>query len=144
MATPWQPFSEPLGETLKRNLAIAVVVGTVFAASGGGWNRWPMATLAALWPSLGGHCVEIFFLNWLRPKIPDGRGPQVLARLAVWFVAGLGFAVCMTVTAEALSGFRLRQPPAWWLGGVAFIGVELVAHLGPALSRRPSFYDGRG
>jgi hypothetical protein len=32
----------------------------------------------------------------------------------------------------------------WWLGGVLFIGIELVAHLAMRLTGRPSFYDGCG
>ncbi len=40
--------------------------------------------------------------------------------------------------------FRPPRWPAWWLGGLAFIGIELVAHLALLLRGRPSFYDGRG
>jgi hypothetical protein len=33
---------------------------------------------------------------------------------------------------------------AWWVGGVAFIGIELVVHLALQVRGRPSFYNGRG
>jgi hypothetical protein len=69
---------------------------------------------------------------------------QVLTRLSVWFVGGSFFVVAMALTAEALVG---RQPMPWtafWVGGVGFIGVELVAHLFLQLRGRPSFYNGRG
>jgi hypothetical protein len=51
----------------------------------------------------------------------------------------------MGLTAMALAGFRLAHWPAWWwLGGIAFIGIELVAHLVLQLRGRPSFYNGLG
>jgi hypothetical protein len=50
----------------------------------------------------------------------------------------------MDLTAMALTGFRPAQWPAWWLGGLAFIGLELVVHLVLQLRGQPSFYNGRG
>jgi len=44
----------------------------------------------------------------------------------------------------ALAGFRPVRWPAWWLGGLAFIGIELTVHLLLLLRGRPSFYNGRG
>jgi hypothetical protein len=73
--------------------------------------------------------------------------PCRLARLGVWFVGGTGLALGMGLTAMAL-GFPPAQwrawGPAWWLGGLVFIGIELVVHLALQLRGRPSFYDGRG
>jgi hypothetical protein len=98
----------------------------------------------ALWPSFGGHWVEIWFLNWLRPRLPIARTAQTAARIVVWFVCGSALALGMGVTATALTGFSRPRWPAWWLGGLAFIGVELVAHLFLQLRSRSSFYNGRG
>jgi len=75
----------------------------------GGLARWPIATLLVLWPSLGGHWVEVWFLNWLRPRLSVARGVQVAARVGVWFVGGIGLAICMGLTAMAIGGFRLAQ-----------------------------------
>jgi hypothetical protein len=50
----------------------------------------------------------------------------------------------MDLTATALTEFRPAQWPAWWLGGLAFIGLELVAHLPLQLRGQPNFYNGRG
>ncbi len=144
LTSPWQPFREPLRTTLLRTGTIAVIVGAVLARFSGGLARWPMATLLVLWPSLGGHWVEVWFLNWLRPRLSIVRGVQVAARVAAWFVGGIGLAICMRWTAIALTGFRKAHWPAWWLGGLAFIGIELVAHLVLQLRGRPSFYNGRG
>lgn len=142
-----QPYREPLRVTLLRTGIIAVVVGAVLARSWGGVGWWPMATLMALWPALGGHWVEVWFLNWLRPRIPGARAVQVAARIAVWFIAGIGLVMGMALTATAL-GFPAAQGRAWgrawWVGGLAFIGIELVAHLVLQLRGRPSFYNGRG
>lgn len=123
---------------------IAIVVGAVLARFWGGLARWPMTTLLVLWPSFGGHWVEIWFLNWLRPRLSVAGGWRFTARLAVWFVGGAALAIGMRLTAIALAEFRQAHWPAWWLGGLAFIGLELVSHLVLQFCGRPSFYNGRG
>jgi hypothetical protein len=144
MTSPWQPYREPLRRTLVRAGTIALVVGAVLARRWGGPGRWPLATLLALWFSFGGHWVELWFLNWLRPHLSVARGVQVGARIGVWFVGGTGLGLGMALTAMVLAGLRPARWPAWWLGGLALIGVELVAHLFLQLRGRPSFFNGRG
>ena len=144
--TEWQPFREPLRRTLTRTVGIAVVAGAVLAWSRGGLSQWPAASAVMLWPSFGGHWLELWFLNWLRPRLAGRRAVQVAARLAVWFVGGVVLAVGMWVTAAAVPGLR---PPrtAWWLvglAGLAFVGVEMAAHVGLQLRGRPSLLNGRG
>jgi hypothetical protein len=122
-----------------------VIVGTVLAvASHGGLRRWPLITLLVLWPSFGGHWVELWHLNWLRPRLGVARFTQAAARLLVWFLGGsvLGLGVCLTAT--ALGALSPARWPRWWLGGLAFIGVELIVHLVLQLREKPSFYNGRG
>lgn len=150
---PWQPYREPLRTTLLRTGTIALVVGAILARPWRGdlLARWTIATLLVLWPALGGHFVEIGFLNWLRPRLPDARGVQVLCRVAVWFVGGVILVIAMALTAMAM---RIRPArgnawgsawwSAWWIGGLGFIGIELVVHLVLQLRERPSFYNGRG
>jgi len=144
MTSPWQPHREPLAATLIRNGLIALIVGAVLAQRWGGLAHWPMAALLVLWPSLGGHWVEVWFLNWLRPRLPSTRAVQVCARIGVWFVGGIVLATGMSLTATVLAGFRPAQWPAWWLAGLGFIVIELVAHLVLQLRGQPSFYNGRG
>jgi hypothetical protein len=143
MTTPWQPHREPLRTTLLRTAIIALVAGGVFALRSGGRIRWPLATLLFLWLSFGGHWVELWYLNWLRPRISVARYVQIMARVGTWFVGGTVLALGMALTARAL-GFRPARWPAWWLGGIAFIVLELVVHLALQLRGRPSFYNGRG
>jgi len=50
----------------------------------------------------------------------------------------------MRLTAMTLAGFRRMHWPPWWIGGLGFIGLELVVHLVLQLRGRPSFYNGRG
>ena len=129
---------------MMRTGTIAIVAGGVLARWWGGLGRWPAAALLMLWFSFGGHWVELWFLNWLRPRISIARGWQVIARVGVWFVGGICLATGMGLTAKALGGARPVHWPAWWVGGLAFIGVELVTHLILQVRGRPSFYNGRG
>ena len=147
MTAPEQPHSEPLRTTLIRNILIAICVGTVVAA----WStrsprpiRWPLAVGLMLWPSFGGHWLELWYLNWLRPRLPAARNVQRLARIGVWFVGGCALGVGMVLTARALGGMRPARWPALWVAGVVFIGVELVAHTALQVRGQRSFFNGRG
>jgi hypothetical protein len=144
MTLQWQPYREPLRITLVRTGSIALAVGALLARMWGGLAHWPIATLLVLWPSFGGHWVEVWFLNWLRPRLSSARAVEVVARVAVWFVGGACLALGMRLTAMALAGYRPRHRLAWWIGGLGFIGLELVVHLVLQLRGRPSFYNGRG
>jgi hypothetical protein len=143
MSEPYRPFREPLRNTLLRTVTIAVVLGVVFAfTSGGGVARVPIGILLALWPSLGGHFVELLFLNLLRPLLPANRVLQIAARLAIWFAGGCAIWFAMYWTALALDA--PMRSLAWWFGGVAFIGIELVVHAVMHSRGINSFYNGRG
>ncbi len=137
------PFHEPLRITLIRTGAIAIVVGAVFSRPLGGLAYWPFATLLALWPALGGHWIEVFFLNWLRPRLPVGRGIEVGSRLVVWFIGGVALGFAMRLTAATLARYRHGHQLHWWLSGLAFIGIELGVHLVLKLRGVPNLYDGR-
>jgi hypothetical protein len=138
----WQPYREPLRNTILRTGIIAVVAGAALARPWARMARWPMATLLMLWPSFGGHWVEVWFLNWLRPRLENVRSLQVAARIGTWFVGGAALFAGMTMTA-AMLGFRLPHWPAW-MWGIVFVGVELVAHLALLMTGRPNFYTGLG
>jgi hypothetical protein len=144
MTSQWQPYREPLRITILRTGLIAILGGVVLAGIWGGLARWRAAALLILWPSFGGHWVELWFLNWLRPRLPVARGVQIVSRLAVWFLAGTALAIGMFPSPTTLGAFRPRHWPEWWFGGLAFIGIELIAHLALQLRRLPSFYNGRG
>jgi hypothetical protein len=144
MTLPWQPYREPVRATLLRTVGLALVLGAVLARSSGGPARFLLWTSIMLWPLLGGHFVELWFLNWLRPRLPGPRVAQATARVIVWFVSGAGLALCMYLTALAFAGHRTARWPAWWVGGLAFVGVELAVHLILQLRGRPNFYSGRG
>lgn len=140
----WQPFQEPLRVTVARTSTIALLVGAVLARWLGGLALWPIATALVLWPTFGGHWVELWFLNFLRPRLPVTCAAQAGVRIGVWFIGGIGLAIGMRLTALSLPRLRSAHWPAGWLGGLAFIGVELAVHLVLQLCGRPSFYNGRG
>src|SRR4051812_25727588 len=148
MTPPWEPYRESVRTTLLRTGTIALIGGAVLALGWGGLSRWPAATLLVLWPALGGHWVEVWFLNWLRPRLPGPRAVQGGARVGVWFIGGAALMLGMRLTAAALYGPRPARWHGWWVGwwvgGLAFVGIELAAHLLLQLRGRPSFYNGRG
>ena len=122
---------------------IACVVGGAIALSFRKWSTWPLATLLVLWPSFGGHWVEVWFLNWLRPRVSSTPGVQAAARVLVWFAGGSLLSLGMRLTASAFVQWQSPQWLTWWLGGVAFVGIELLMHLFMQLRGGPSFYNGR-
>lgn len=144
MTPPWPLYREPLSVTIRRTVGIALVVGGVVAWRFGRLDAWPVVAGLFLWFSFGGHWVELWFLNWLRPRIAHTRVAQVAARVIVWFVAGvvLGFGVAFTMRFSRLT--RGMEPPSWWVAGIAFVAIELIAHLALLLRRRPNFYNGAG
>jgi len=136
-------FAEPLRRTLVRNVTLAAVVGAALALQRHDVKLLlPFATLA-LWFSLGGHYIEVAFLNGLRGRLPQGRLPQTVGRLLVWFGGGVVLYALMAATARALP---IRPPPLrlWWYGGLLFIGIELAAHAVLAARHLPNFYNGSG
>lgn len=140
----WPQHREPLRATLTRNFTIAVVAGGVAALSVRKPLLWPIVAALALWPTFGGHWLEMLFLNGIRSRLPGGRLVQIVGRLAVWFAGGvvLGFAVFNTMRILSVTS-PVRMPP-WWVAGVAFILVELVAHFALSMRKQPSFFGGDG
>ena len=88
--------------------------------------------------------MELWYLEYLRPRLPLTRPAQAGVRIIVWFIGGIGLAFGMRLTALALGRTRLARWPAWWIGGLGFIAIELVVHLALRLRGQPGFYNGRG
>lgn len=140
----WKPYHEPLRLTLVRTLSIALFGGGLVALSADRLARWPEASLLMLWPALGGHWIDLLFLNGIRPRLPTSRAIQTLARIAVWFAGGVVLAVGVQLTARMLAHHWRLAWLTWAIAGMAFIGIELIAHAALHLRGRPSFYNGRG
>jgi hypothetical protein len=138
----WKQFEEPLQRTLLRNLAIAFVVGVIVASLRRSTQPFLPTLALALWPSLGGHFVELAFLNFVRYRIPAARPWQALARLCLWYAGGCALYLCMSGSAHFLPFAPLPLSFLPW-SGLAFMGIELLAHAFLALRGQPSFYDGR-
>lgn len=142
--TDWPPYREPLRVTLMRTLSIALIAGAFVSLGAGGLKRWPVISLLMLWPSFGGHWIDLLYLNVLRSRLPTSRTIQLIARLTIWFAGGILLGVGVQLTLRFLVG---RAPLVWltWaIAGALFIVIELVAHAALHLRGRPSFYNGRG
>ena len=144
MAAAWQPYREPIRVTLTRTIGIAVVAGAVVAVSSGRFHLWPEISLVILWPSFGGHWIDLLFLNGLRPHLPPGRAVQRLARLAMWFAGGIVILAGAQLTARMLPERPRLDWLTWSIAGAVFVAIELTAHAVLYLRGRPSFYDGLG
>lgn len=140
----WQPYREPLRITLIRTVTIALLAGALAAPLFGGFRRWPIVSLLMLWPSFGGHWIDLLFLNGLRPRLPSGRVVQAVARFAVWFLGGVVLALGLRLTAAALFVHRPLLWLTWLSAGVGFVAIELIAHAALSVRGRPSFYNGLG
>jgi hypothetical protein len=139
----WPPVKEPLRRTLLRNVTIAGGVGVVTGLVRSSPLFVLSGALLALWPALGGHYVEIAFLNGVRARLPRARVVQVSARLLWWLAGGIVLGAAVIATAHALP----LPAPSWrrlWVWGPLFVGIELVVHAVLALRGRPSFYRGDG
>ncbi len=116
--------------------------GGLFSVHSG--ETWAETALVGLWIAFAGHWIEIFYLNFLRRKLPRPHLLHLVARLAVWFIGGIVLSGGMILFRPVESTLGLPAAP-WWTGGILFIGVELFMHLfALQLRNRPSFYNGRG
>jgi hypothetical protein len=141
MTTTFQPCREPVRTTLIRTVIIALVIALFISRFR--LARLAIAFLIALWPSLGGHFVELFFLNFLRFHISPSRPIQIIARLATWFVGGALIALAMQLTAAALTSIQPTRAPTLLAGAVGFILLELIVHGVLQILGLRNFYNGR-
>ena len=131
-------FHEPFPKTLGRNGLIAAVAGLSLAAARGRLNLWLPLAVVALWFSLGGHYVEVGYLNGLRPRLSVGVPQRLLARVSLWFAGG-----CVLYLGAAASSGVLGVPMKganFWMGGLGLIGIELLAHSALRFRGRPSIF----
>ncbi len=132
---------EPLGATLRRNLLLAAGVGAGLALQSHSLQRWLPATLVMLWPTLGGHYLEIAFLTFIRPRLPQVSILRTMARILTWLAGGILFATAMQLTGHALGDARLATWPPLWIGALGMVGIELIVHAIHRLRGLPSFFE---
>ena len=150
-------YREPLTTTLTRTGGIAVVVASIacivqlhhLPATSAQWHLWLALLVFVSWISFGGHCVEIVYLNGIRPRIARWSDSLlIVARLCVWIVGGAVLFLGALISRNLMLFSEL--PPtsqiirALLIGGPAFIVVEMIAHLFLLRRGRPSFWNRRG
>jgi len=136
-------MEEPLHRTLARNVTIAASVAAVFTLVRHDFKSFLPVAALALWPSLGGHFVELLFVNGIRDRIPQGHLVQAVVRLLVWYVGGILLYVCMAATSRALP-IRPLPTGLWYYGGLLFVGLQLIVHVILAIRGLRSSHNGRG
>jgi len=138
-----EPFAEPWRVTAIRTGTIAVAIGIGAGLYQRQLAAVPIATLFALWFTLGGHFVELIIRNHLQRRFRGQAPVHIVTRLVLWFAGGSALYAGALATRVILTGHGgVRWP--WWAGGTAFVGLELVVHLFLRARGLPSFYDGRG
>jgi hypothetical protein len=143
MTTPIQPFSEPWHKTAARAGLLALAIGLGVGAVRHRPGLILPVTLFALWFTLGGHFLEVFFLNHLRRYLGPATRIQLPVRLLYWFVGGSLIYGAALVTMWVLPQLHLPDAP-WWLVGLAFLAMELLMHGLMAMRSKGSAYSGRG
>lgn len=139
----WKPFAERWRTTALRTGTIALAIGLGVGFYTRQLSMVLLASVLALWFTLGGHVLEVLFRNRLRPRIGDQAPVLAVTRLVYWFAGGSVLYAGALATRALLTG-RSAVPWPWWTGGVAFMGLELVVHLVLHARGQPSFYNGLG
>ena len=134
---------EPFRRTLARNVAIAVSVSAMFALVRHDAKGFLPVLVLALWPSLGGHYVDMASGNGVRARVSAGPFARAVARMLIWFAGGVLLYLCMSANSRVLP-IKVLPLNLWWFGGLLFIGIELVVHAIMAIRGVPSFYNRRG
>jgi len=150
-------YRESLATTITRTGLIALVLGSIgtvarlgrVPSSGMEWYGWLVLVLFVSWISFGGHWVELFYLNFLRPRIARLHdGLLILVRVAIWLVGGAILFLGAVTTRSLLSSGDWPTDPqvqgAVLYGGPMFVVIELVVHLIAVAIGRPSFWNLRG
>ena len=136
-------FSEPLRATALRTGSLALAIGLGVGLYLRRPAAVPVATLVALWFTLGGHLAEVVFRNGVAHRLGPGANAYLLTRLVYWFAAGCALYAGALATLAALTGLRAVSWP-WWIGGVGFLVAEALIHVLLQLRGAASVYNGRG
>ncbi len=138
----FEEIDEPLRVTLSRTLTIAVVVGVVASFATHNIRMGFAIGLGALWPSVGGHWIELLWLNLIRKRLKPKVPILVALRLIYWWAWGfvIIFPAFYTIHVIAPS---LPPMPSPLLGGFGFLFVEMLLHGIFAMNHRPNAFDAR-
>lgn len=155
--TRFESYREPLWITLRRTILIAAILAALTALlplarltrTPTGFHGACIRAAFFAWFSLGGHWVEIGYLNGLRPRLARLSDRALTwVRLATWVAGGALLLPAALTTHDLLAFGRTPAAPALGaaalLGGPLFVVVELVPHAVLAARGRPSFWNGRG
>lgn len=150
----FKPFHESLAVTLRRTITIAIIVAsvitlirphhlpTLFAR----WREWFSLAVFVGWISVGGHWVELIFLNGLRPRIAHWSDLSLAAvRIGAWFIGGTILFIAAAISRSLIATGQLPDQTqvthALVYGGLAFVGIELCVHLVMLVMRKPCFWN---
>ena len=141
-----RPYREPLRVTLRRTLTIAFFITTVITLvlphQSSYLQFWATTYAAVLWFPLGGHYVELAYLNFLRMRWPLFLRRRYLGRVGWWLVGGLPLGLACWWTWLGL-GYEPGFVLPWWWGMPFFVLAECVIHTVLSILGRPSFWNGR-
>ena len=141
-----RPYRETLFVTLRRTLLIGLGISLVLTPfmrdERALLDAWWRVYLAVLWFPLGGHYVELGYLNGWRMKSAWVRRQKYVSRVLYWIVGGLPLGAAFLWTLHVLGARFPLDLPLWW-GMPFFPAVECVIHLVLTVLGRPSFWNAR-
>jgi len=88
-----------------------------------------------------GHYTELFFINYLRFKFPSDKITQLVIRFLYWYISG-GLLFYLAMVLRGVLEHKPVYSGILWMGGVYFIGIELIANLILQLRVKKSFWNG--
>ena len=141
-----RPYRETLRVTLRRTLTITFFITTAISLTplrgGPYWWFWVSTYAAVLWFPLGGHYVELVYLNFLRMRWAWFLRRRYLGRVGWWLAGGLPLGLGCWWTWGLLGTRPDFDLPFWW-GMPFFVLTECLAHTVLSILGRPSFWNGR-
>ena len=141
-----EPFRRTLIRTTLTGLAVSIAFSFGQLKNAPGFNS-KFSILFITFIYIGGvivfigHYTELFFINYLRFNFSPKYIIQISIRIIYWYVSG-----CILYNSAMLLRGLLEHKDLfagnWYLGGIYFIGIELVANLLMQVMIKKSFWNG--
>lgn len=143
-----EKFKEAFSKTLIRTVITATIIAAIlfFAHAFPSGDQTKLNLLIMIWLMvyiivLGGHLLELIFINYLKFVLPKNIILLYVIRIAYWFLC----AIPLIFGAGLIHNLFVHKngPMVYdYTFGVFYIGIELFMHAMMQIRFRKSFYNG--